>query len=186
MFETLRASIQDLLKGRVAPGDRRAAIAEMKRALVSAKLGVEDLREGVEQTRRRLKTEREQHETMMRRKGLAEGINDAETVGLAAKFEQQHAERIAVLDQKLAAQEAEAALAEKELAEMMTQLKSAGAGVGSGTPSGEHRISDEELGLRDDSKLNAELSGLARDRARSEADAAAEARLAELKKKMGK
>ena len=37
VFESLKATIQDLLSGRVAPGDRRAAISEMKRALVSAK-----------------------------------------------------------------------------------------------------------------------------------------------------
>src|ERR1035437_6765441 len=53
VFESLKSTIQDLLNGRVAPTDRRAAIYEMKRALVSAKLGVEDLREGVEITRRK-------------------------------------------------------------------------------------------------------------------------------------
>src|ERR1035437_7462177 len=90
MFESLKSTIQDLLNGRVAPGDRRAAIYEMKRALVSAKLGVEDLREGVEITRRKLAGERDQLATVQRRKTLAEGINDAETVALAVKYEQQH------------------------------------------------------------------------------------------------
>ena len=56
MFESLKSTIQDLLNGRVAPTDRRAAIYAMKSALVSAKLGVEDLREGVEITRRKLAT----------------------------------------------------------------------------------------------------------------------------------
>ncbi|MFI5310649.1 MAG: hypothetical protein ACHQQ3_05420 [Gemmatimonadales bacterium] len=183
MFESLKAAVHDLLHGNVAPADRREAIAGMKRALVSAKLGVEDLREGVEQTRRKLAAEREQLSTVQRRKVLAEGINDAETVALAVKYEQQHGERVAVLERKLQAQEDEASLAERELGEMMSQLKAAGAGVGSGAPP--PLSSDEDLGLRDDSRLHAELDGLARARARGDAEAAAEAKLAELKRKMG-
>jgi hypothetical protein len=188
VFEALKSTIQDLLHGRVPPGDRRAAIYEMKRALVSAKLGVEDLREGVEITRRKLNTEREQLATVQRRKTLAEGINDAETVALAVKYEQQHGAHVGVLERKLDAQEAEAQLAEQELAEMMTQLKSANAGVGSNTdptPPPAAGMSDEALGLPDDAKLHAELDNLARANKRNAADADAEAKLAELKRKMG-
>ena len=88
-----------------------------------------------------------------------------------------------MLERKVEVQEAEAALAERELAEMMEALKSANAGVGSGAPpSGP---ADEELGLPDDAALHAELDGLARQRARSDADAAADAKLAELKRRMG-
>lgn len=189
MFESLKSIIQDLLHGRVAPGDRRAAIYEMKRALVSAKLGVEDLREGVESTRRKLNAEREQLATVRRRKTLAEGINDAETIALAVKYEQQYGDHVAVLERKLEAQEAEAELAERELAGMMSQLKAANAGVGSNTDAmggAPRRISDDELGLPDDSKLHAELDNLARANKRNSADADAEAKLAELKKKMGR
>ena len=188
MFDSLKATLHDLLNGRVAPTDRRAAIYEMKRALVSAKLGVEDLREGVEVTRRKLNAEREQLVTVQRRKVLAEGINDAETIALATKYEQQYGERVAVLERKLEAEEAEAALAERELGEMMTALKAANAGVGSntGSPGGASReISDAELGLPDDSRLHSELDNLARANKRSAADADAEAKLAELKKRMG-
>jgi len=183
MFDSLKAAIQDLLHGNVAPGDRRAAIADMKRALVSAKLGVEDLKTGVEQTRRKLETEREQLSIMQRRKALAEGISDAETVTLATRYEQQHAERVAVLERKLEAQEAEASLAERELQEMMIQLKAASTGAGSGAPP--PGPTNDELGLRDDSRLRSDLDDIARRRSRADADAAAEARLAELKKKMG-
>lgn len=183
MFDSLKDAIQDLLQGRVAPADRRAVIADMKRAMASVKLGVTDVRELAELTRQKLASERESLATVQRRKALAAGINDAETVAIAEKFETQHSERIAVLERKLDVQEAEAALAEKELGEMMTALKAASAGAGSGLgPSGP---TDEELGLRDDTKLHAELDSLARQRTRSEADAVAEARLAELKKRMG-
>jgi len=189
VFESLKATIQDLLNGRVAPANRRAAIGEMKRALVSAKLGVEDLRDGVEVTRRKLEAEREQLATVQRRKSLAEGINDAETVALAVKYEQQYGEHVAVLGRKLEAQEAEAALAERELKDMMSQLKAASAGVGSNAdPAGaaSRGIADEELGLPDDAKLHADLADLDRASRRSAADADADAKLAELKKRMGR
>jgi hypothetical protein len=185
VFESLKATLHDLLNGRVAPTDRRAAIYQMKSALLSAKLGVEDLREGVEVTRRKLATERDQLATVQRRKALAEGINDAETIALATKYERQYGDHVAVLERKLEAQEAEAALAEREFGEMMTLLKAANAGVGSNTGGRPREISDAELGLPDDSKLHAELDNLSRANKRSAADADAEAKLAELKKRMG-
>lgn len=191
MFESLKSTVQDLLHGRVAPADRRAAITEMKRALVSAKLGVEDLREGVESTRRTLAVEREQLATVQRRRALAEGIHDAETVALAAKYERQHADHVSVLERKLGAQEAEAELAERELVEMLSQLKAANAGVGAAGGAGgaappAGAIGDDELGLPDDSRLHAELDELSRAHRRTAADADAEAKLAELKRKMGR
>ena len=123
MFESLKQTLADLLGGRIAPASRRAVINEMKAALVQAKMGVEDLREGVEITRKKLDAEREALTTATRRRTLAEGINDAETVALAAKYEAQHGERIAVLERKLDVQEAEHGLAEREYDEMLKQLK---------------------------------------------------------------
>lgn len=186
MFENLKAAINDLLHGNVAPADRREAIADMKRALVSAKMGIADLQEGVEVTRRRLETERAQLATVQRRKALAEAVPDADTVTLAEKFEQQHAERIAVLERKLEAQEAEAGLAERDYDEMLKQLKAASAGVGAGSTPESRGPTDADLGLPDDSGLRSELDSLARRRNRAEANSAAEAQLAELKKRMGR
>ena len=172
------------------PGDRRNVINGMKQALVLAKLGVEDLEQGVAVTRRKLDTERHGLETAARRKGLAAGIEDAETVALAGKFEGQHAERIAVLERKLEAQEAEAALARRDYDEMLVQLKAASAGAGSvgagAAPAGTTRApTDEELGLPDDARLSSELDAMHRQRARAEKDAEATARLEELKRRMG-
>ncbi len=186
MFESLKATLHDLLHGRVPPTDRRAVIADMKRALVAAKLGISDLREGVEVTRMRLAAEREQLATVRRRKELAAAVPDADTVAIAEKFEAQHAERIGVLERKLAAQEEEAALAEREYGEMLQQLKAANAGVGAGAAPDGHAPSDAELGLPDETDLRGKLDALARQRARSDAEAVAEARLEELKKKMGR
>lgn len=186
MFESLRATIGDLLGGRVAPADRRAVIMDMKQALTLAKLGVEDLREGVELTRRRVAAERQQLETATRRRTLAEGIDDAETVAVAAKFEAQFAERLAVLERKLEAQEAECGLAERDYEAMVVQLKQANAGAGSGLNAASRGPTDEELGVPNDAPLRAELDGLARARQRAERDAGADAALDALKKKMGR
>ena len=196
MFESLKETIDDLLGGRVHAGDRRAVINGMKQALVLAKLGVEDLEKGVVTTRGRLESERRELETAERRKGLAGGINDAETVAIAGKFAEQHAERIAVLERKLEAQEAEAALARRDYDEMLVQLKAASSGAGSvgsggaggagAAPAGTARApSDAELGLPDDANLRAELDAMHRQRAREDKDAEATARLEELKRRMG-
>jgi len=200
VFESLKETIDDLLGGRVHAGDRRAVINGMKQALVLAKLGVEDLEKGVVTTRGRLESERRELETAERRKGLAEGINDAETVAIAGKFAEQHAERIAVLERKLEAQEAEAALARRDYDEMLVQLKAASSGAGSvgsggaggaggagAAPAGTARApSDAELGLLDDAVLRAEFDAMHRQRAREDKDAEATARLEELKRRMGR
>lgn len=185
MFEGMKSAISDLLNGRVHPADRRAVLADMKQGLVSAKLGVSDLREGVEITRQRLETEREALATTQRRKALAASIPDAETVAIAEKFEAQHAERIAVLERKLEAQEAEFGLAEREYDEMLKALKAASAGAGSGITAESRGPTDADLGLPDDSALKEELNALGRKSNRSAHEAAADAKLEELKKRMG-
>lgn len=184
LFDGLRASIEDLLNGRVAPGDRAEQVRQMKQALVHAKLGVEDLRIGVSQTRLRLEHERRELVTVQRRKQLAEGIADAETVEIAAKYEAQHSERIAVLETKLGAQEAEVSLAERDLADMTAQLKAAAKGIGDGPAP--RAPTDADLGLPDDAPLTGELNELRRASERAAKDRAADERLAELKRKMGK
>jgi hypothetical protein len=194
VFESLRATIADLVSGRISPADRRAVIADMKRALVQAKMGLEDLQEGAEVTKRRVATEREQLETATRRRTLAEGINDAETATIAAKYEAQHIERLSVLERKLDVQLAEMGLVEREYDEMLLQLKQADRGVGGGMASGTADrmqggaggLSDEELGLRNDAPLNSELDALGRARQRADRDAGADAALEALKKKMGR
>lgn len=184
MFESLKQTISDLLGGRVAPSDRNAVIADMKRALALAKLGVEDLAESSEVTRQRLAEERKQLNTATRRRTLAEGISDAETATLAAKFEAQCAERIAVLERKLDVQEAEHGLAERDYDEMLKQLKQASVGVGSGLSKENRPFTDADLGLPDDGPLRSELDALSRTAKRHERDAQADAALDALKRKM--
>jgi hypothetical protein len=184
LFDGLRSSIEDLLNGRTPPGDRAEQVRLMKQALVHARLAIEDMQSGVTKTRARLDAEQKELATVRRRRDLAAGIADGETVEIANRYEAQHAERAAVLETKLRAQEAEVALAERELAEMTAQLKSAAAGVGTAPPS--RGPTDAELGLPDDGALSGELNELRRASERAAKEQAAEDRLAELKRKMGR
>ena len=185
MFDDLRHAFRELLHGNVPPEGRRELIAVMKDTLVQAKLALDDLREGVEVTRKRVERERAELDTIRRRKGLAQGVGDAETVAIAERFETQHAERLAVLEQKMAVQESELALIERDVTEMKEQLKAALAGVGSGMRSGTVDAAADPLdGER--AGLEQQLNDLKRAERRANANADADAALAELKKRMGR
>ncbi|HUF26891.1 MAG TPA: hypothetical protein VMM18_07925 [Gemmatimonadaceae bacterium] len=185
MFEHLRQSLRDLLDGRVAPGDRRALLAQMKDTLVQARIGVADLQSGVETTQARLARERHELETIERRKRLAAGIGDAETVGVAERYERMHGERIAVLARKLEAQEAELFLLRGELESMTTDFKAAMAGVGSGFAPGVQGGADPAE-LDGAEALRQQLDSLGRSQGRAAADSRAEEMLEALKRRMGK
>jgi hypothetical protein len=124
MFESFRQSLSDLMDRATPPEERRAGLARMKQTLVQAKMGLDDLRQGVAVTRQRLEVELRELETMRRRKGAAAGINDAETTGLAEKYEAIHEERSGVLKRKLEAQEAELILVEREVSRALARLVS--------------------------------------------------------------
>ena len=192
MFEDVRQAFRDLLRGTPPTGDaRRSIVAQMRETLVQARMGLDDLRKGVTETRARLVRERAELETVRRRRQLAEGIKDAETVAIAERYEKQHAERAALLERKLETQEAELAMVEREVGEMNAELKLAAAGANPGVSAGSTRDAttgepatddprSENAGLRD------EIDGLARSRRRAEAESAADEKLAALKRRMGK
>jgi hypothetical protein len=163
MFEHLRRSWQSLLDGSLPADERREVIAAMKDTLVHARVGVTAMREGLVEVRARLDKERIELATCTRRKQLAQQIGDAETVTVAAKFELFHQERCTVLERKFGAQEAELALAEREVAEMTLELKYAASGA---RPPGVPQTPSVDRS--------------------SAAELDAELRLAELKRRMGK
>ncbi len=189
MFESFRQSLSDLMDRATPPEERRAGLARMKQTLVQARMGLEDLRQGVVVTRQRLEVERRELETMRRRKGAATGINDAETAGLAEKYEAIHEERAGVLKRKLEAQEAELMLVEREVTEMTAELKRAVAGASApGTIGVDEAARAEADSILDDGGRNvaSEIDALGRAGARSAREADAERQLAELKRRMGK
>jgi len=122
-----------------------------------------------------------------RRKGLAAGINDTETVALAEKYEVLHAERTGMLERKLSAQEEELALVEREVSEMTAALKGALAGATTGTPLQNADAAAELDAMLDNSAgVAGEIDALGRASHRSAREAEADRLLAELKRKMGK
>src|SRR5688572_17200277 len=101
----------------------------MKNTLVQATLGLDDLRGGLSLTRRKLEVEQRELATVRRRKELALGIQDAETVTIAERFERQHEQRVVVLEEKIAVQTRELDLAEREIEEMKAEIRKAMAGA---------------------------------------------------------
>ena len=187
MFENFRQALNDLL--RTAPEDRRALLSHMRDTLAQAKAGLDDLRDGLKRARDRLAAERRELETIRRRKKLATDVGDRETVTVAERFEVHHVERVQVLEQKVAVQERELALAEGEVEEMTRALKAAVAGA---TPPGSRPASsiDEQAAREVEEAVSgpnaADFDGMSRARARQEREADAERRLEELKRRMGK
>ncbi|MGZ8414353.1 MAG: hypothetical protein ACXWZS_13075 [Gemmatirosa sp.] len=193
MFEQLRASFRAMLDAARSPDDRRAVLADMKDSVVRARMGVDDLRQGVQLAQRRLDEGRAELETIRRRRALAANVGDQETVDIAGRFEALQAERVSVLERKLETQQAELALVEREVAEMTTDLRRAIDGVPLRTP-GEPSpraadaaaraevddLLDPDAGLRD------EIDALGRRQTRDSREADADARLAELKRRLGK
>jgi hypothetical protein len=194
VFENLRKSLDDLLSRSTPPEERRQIVSRMRDTLVQAKMGLQDLRDALEKSRQRLEVERRELDTIQRRKRLAEQINDAETVRLATQYEQLHSERVQVLARKLEAQESELALAERDVAQMMTELRHAASGIGPGPDRGGSAAAvnaamdeiESELGGARDGSLRDEIDGLSRARSRADREADAARRLEELKRRMGK
>jgi hypothetical protein len=189
MFESFRQSLSDLMDRATPPEERRAGLARMKQTLVQARMGLDDLKGGVVSTRVKLDAETRELETMRRRKTAAAGINDAETLALAEKYEALHSERAQVLQRKLAAQEEELVMVEREVEEMTSEFKRAVSGAGGSSASlgaDAAARAEAEDALDPSAHLGAEIDALGRANARSAREAEAERQLAELKRKMGK
>jgi hypothetical protein len=163
-------------------------IRSMHEALVEARVSLGKMRDGIAVTERKLSAERESLADAERRGRLAADIGDHETQEVAERFAAKHQDRVAILERKLAAQRDELALAEREVGEMRTQLDAARANRphDEATARIESAWRDLEAagGVRPETDVNDELLRSKFDRATREA--AAEAKLRELKKKMGR
>jgi hypothetical protein len=192
VFEQLRRSLDDLLERATKPEDRRIVLVRMKGTLVQARLGLDDLRDALAQSRRKLDGEERELATVRRRKEMALGIKDGETVAIAERFEHQHAQRISVLREKIGVQMREVELAEREVEEMKADIRAA-MGGGAPAPASSDSLDDAQedplddpLADTPDAAAHAELDALARARVRVDRDADAARRLEELKRRMGK
>jgi hypothetical protein len=134
MFEHLRRSWAAFLHSTSSPEARRAVAAEMKATLVDARVSLDAMRTGLEEARVRVDSERRELETVRRRRAMAEGIGDAETVRVATRFERHHEERVTVYARKFEAQQAELVLVEREVTEMTAEYKLVMHGANPGSP----------------------------------------------------
>jgi hypothetical protein len=182
VFERLRAAIDAALAAATPVQDLRDLTGQMRQAVIEIKSAVGKMREDLPATERQLEAERRNRDDAVRRGQLARGIGDQETVEVAERFAAKHTERVQMLEQKLAAQRSELGLAERELSEMTERLKT----VERERPSAGRAWREIESagGARPETDLADELLKGTMDR--SAREAAAEAQLRELKKKMGK
>lgn len=177
MLEGLKARLERLLRDQ-GRSDSRAYAAELREALLEAKVGVSTMRAARGSTERELASERKQMDDAERRGRLAAGVPDSETVALAERFAARHRERVLVLERKLEVQREELALAEREVAEMAGLYRAAAGSSPSESIDAAWRDLESAGGTRstaDDADLD-----------RRRRDEAVEAQLAYLKRKLGK
>ena len=176
MFDSLKQTLREALAG----GSTPAMVAMMRDALVEAKVAVGQSREARDLAAAQLARERAELETVRRRRQMAAGIGDAETVAVAARFEAKHAERVEMLERKLAALESEVAIGERDLDEMHAQFREmqSKARMPSAPAAPAARAGLDER--------DTEHNALRREAERAARETDAAARLEELKKKMGR
>ena len=149
----------------------RDGSARLHAALTEAKAAVSRLHDALRTTERDLGVQRQQLEDAERRGRLAAAIPDAETVAIAERFAARHREWVLVLERKVPVLRDEVRLAEREVEELAEQVPAAGTEP-------PHRPVEREAAA-DEAYLRQRLDRAAR-------EAAADAQLAFLKKKMGK
>jgi hypothetical protein len=195
MFDEFRDALR-AFSTRLDPDERRRVSLGMREALVHAKLGIRDLQAALTNTEARLTAESAELDTVRRRQGYAADIGDTETVAIAERFAQQHAERVAMLEQKRMVQQHELMMSEREYESMRLELRRALSGVAPGSDGAgvrEAALGDVDSLLRDDlSGLDPLADVVAGEtpapprRTRAEREADADARLADLKRKLGR
>jgi hypothetical protein len=179
VFERLRAAVNAALDAAMPPPDWRDLAGQMRRAAVEGRAALLKLQELLAATERELLIERKHLDDAQRRGTQAQTIGDAETVEIAGRFAARHAERVTVLEQKLAAQRAELTLAERDVGEMVGQLKEMERRGGTPPLDGGPAAAAAGLDADEAASLGADLDRAAR-------ETAADERLRELKKRMGK
>ena len=114
--------------GRREPEDQVAGLlAAMRREMVEVRAQIPLLEENHRAVLAELAAERRRLDDTLRRGAMAERIHDAETVRVAGEFTERHRRRIAVLEEKARAAEAEWKLRQEEAGEMMARYKDADA-----------------------------------------------------------
>jgi hypothetical protein len=175
MFDRLRAAVNAALDAATPPPDWRDLRNDLQRAAVEGRAAVLQLRDALAKAERELAAERRQLDDARRRGALAADVGDTETVAVAERFTKRHTERVAMLEQKIAAQQTELVLLERDVNEVVQRIRDVELRSGVSAEGSRVRAAPDV----DDQELSAGL-----DRAGREAEA--EARLRELKNRMGR
>lgn len=188
MFKKLREALERALDAATPPPDLGAIASEMRGAVIEQKAGVRLMQEDLGKARALLTLQQSELATAERRREQAASINDSETIEVADKFIAKLRERVAVLEKKVAAQAEELALAERDLAEMTAQLAEAAKRQPSLTSERSANAAWNELGKggMDRPEVDLEMDLLRSKAARAAREAEADAKLDELKKRMGR
>lgn len=132
MFENLRRAFREAvdnfnreLERDAVPEAMDGLLNGMEREAVSAKAELEALKEELSRARKRAAAEQREAEVCRRREELARGIGDSETADIAASFGEKHEARWGVLKEKAKAIEAELRLRETEYDQMLEQIREA-------------------------------------------------------------
>jgi hypothetical protein len=187
LFEGLKARIERLLAEQTAPLDARQHASLLHEAVIEAKVAVAGMRDALAGTEGQLTREQQQLADAERRGVLAAQIADTETMKVAEQFVTRHRERIGLLTRKLEVQREELRLAEADLAQMTTEWRGMKSGTGTGQTANQRAAWDDieaAGGVRPETDVEGEL--LKHQLRRSQLDAAVNAQLDHLKKKMGK
>jgi hypothetical protein len=123
VFENLRDRLDRFLAERTPPPDAREQQQALHASLVDAKVGLATMRDALESAERSLAGERQQLADAERRGRMALEIGDQETAEVADRFTARHAERVQLLERKVAVQRDELALAEREYESMRAEFQ---------------------------------------------------------------
>lgn len=160
--------------------DAPPRVRAMEREVVSASGALAKLDAEIARARRDAGAEAEAEQVCRRREGLARQAGDEETVRIAVEFATRHAERGALLARKVAVLQEERDLLARDIDTMRTMITEAAPAAGS--------VSGGQGAGGSDGAIDRERVGNDREFSRLERDArerAADARLEELKRRMG-
>jgi len=186
MFERWRDRLEQLLSDLTPEGDPRERSGPLREAMVELKIELRAMHEALAGTEADLVQERRHLADVERRGQLAAAVPDEETVRIAEQFATKHRERIAVMERKLAVQQEELAMAERDMDELRGRLKAATLGLDDDGALKSVKDAWRDLeaagGHRPETDLEGEL--LKADLDRQKKEAAVEEQLAYLKRKM--
>lgn len=157
MFENLRRAFREAvdnfnreLERDAVPEAMDGLLKGMERETVAARAELGTLKEELDRSRRRAAAEQREAEVCRRREELARGIGDSETADIAASFGEKHEARCRVLTEKGKAIEAELRLRETEYEQMLEQVREARANRSSlGATAGRTRARESVQGADD-------------------------------------